>query len=133
MGTIHVPNGVDSKDLSHDPKVVDDYDCDPLVHRKITPNLFSEIMIAMKRVRHSRLSTPIPTQFLIAQEDKIVDSEATLNYAKSLNAKDKDIRMLHGFYHEVFNEVQKSDAWNLFKEWLEKWKTVDPTKNAELR
>lgn len=129
LNGIHVPNGIDSADLSHDPKICREYDKDPLVHRKITPQLFREIISTMKRVRHSRNSFPVPTQFLISGEDKIVDAEVTINFAKSLDCGHKDIRILHGFYHEVFNEVQKADAWNLLREWLFKWKTKEALQN----
>ncbi len=125
LNGIHIPNGIDSNDLSRDPEVCCDYDNDPLVHRKITPRLFHELVLAMKRVRLSRNSFPVPIQFLIAEEDRIVDPELTMDFAKRLDCVPNATQVLHGFYPEVFNEVQKANAWKLFQGWLFKWKTKE--------
>lgn len=131
LNTIHVPNGIDPKYLSHDPDEVAEYIADPLVHRKITPQLFGELITAMKRVREFKRKSPLPIQFLIAEEDRVVDPEIAINFAKSLQCGKKEVRVLHGFYHEIFNEVKKADAWNLCKEWLIQWRSQAATQKKE--
>ena len=118
LPALPVPNHIDAADLSHDPDVVHAYRSDPLVHDRITPRLFTEAAGAMGLVlqRADRLSDPL--LFLIAGEDRLVDSEKSLQFARRLPPEFTTIRHYPGMYHEVLNEVDRALPLRDLRDWV---------------
>jgi lysophospholipase len=90
--------------LSHDSNIVRAYREDPFVHDRITPRLFVEASRAMGTAfqRADRIVSPL--LILLAGADRIVDTERSLAFARSLRAADVTIRVYPDAYHEVLNE-----------------------------
>lgn len=120
---LHFPNGIAVDDLMHDKKKRAEFLADPLVHRKITISLFREMLGAIERVRDPKTALPLPVLLLYAGDDRIVDPEAEQKFAKNLKAKDKEVHGFRGFYHEIFNETKREEAYARFLDWLKKWTT----------
>jgi lysophospholipase len=110
---------IDADALSRDPDVVRAYRDDPLVHDTITPRLFVESSAAMGLAlqRSERISTPL--LFVLAGEDRIVDTQRSLAFARSVTARDVNIRVYPESRHEVLNEPDRTEALSEIANWIE--------------
>jgi alpha-beta hydrolase superfamily lysophospholipase len=117
-GSIQMVNEIDPKDISHDPQVISAYVADRLVHNKITPRLFTEMTTAMNQVCKRESGLEYPLLMMIPEEDKITDSEASLRFFRALKQRDKLLKTYPGFYHESFNEIEKTKAFEDLETWL---------------
>ena len=111
--------GLDASLISHDPEVVKAYVNDPLVfHGKTPARLAAEMLKAMLRVSAEAGTITLPFIVIQGSEDKLVDpGGAQLLYDKA-GSPDKTIKIYAGFYHEVFNEPEKSRVLGDVEAWL---------------
>ncbi len=111
-------NGIDPDALSRDAAVVRAYREDPLVHDRITPRLFTQASAAMGDVlrRSDRIRTPL--LFLLPGADRVVDTQRTLAFARSLAAPDVSIRVYPGHFHELLNEPDRAATVRELRDWL---------------
>ena len=118
LPAIPMDAGIDAKYLSHDPVVVSRYKDDPLVHGKITPRLFSEASMAMGLVMQRSERVRVPILFLLAGDDRIVDTRKSEAFARSLKISDVTIRVLQDYYHEVLNDYDRNIALHAIRDWV---------------
>lgn len=110
--------GIRAEHLSHDPDIVEAYRADPLVHDRITPRLFTELSTAMGLAlqRSDRIQEPL--LFMVAGDDRLVDTERSLTFARSITAADITIRVYPGYYHEILNEVDRAVIHREIRDWI---------------
>lgn len=119
-GKIHLPLIYTGKDLSHDPERANDFDSDTLIPRFITVRMAKEIIEASHRVRGLSYYMNVPCQFLIAGEDRIVDSESTALFAHGIDKRLTQIIHYPKAFHELWNEVDRFEIFETMKKWIEK-------------
>lgn len=127
---LHFPNGIKPEQLSHDKEILKEYANDPLVHNKVTIGLVREMLAAIDRVRRNKSALPFPALVLYGDQDSIVDPEALQKFAKNLQAVDKEVKEFRGFFHEVFNEKKRAQAYEIFLDWLNRWAKPQKQKAA---
>ena len=93
--------------LSHDSSVVDAYIRDPLVHRRISARLFTEMMDTMAQTRKNADAISIPILMQIAEEDRLVDPQRCRDFFKQVASADKTLHDYPGLFHEIYNEEQE--------------------------
>lgn len=93
--------------LSHDSSVVDAYIRDPLVHRRVSARLFTEMMDAMTRTYRNAEAISIPLLMQIAEEDRLVDPRRSRDFFKQVASADKTLHEYPGLFHEIYNEEQQ--------------------------
>jgi alpha-beta hydrolase superfamily lysophospholipase len=105
--SLTINNEIDSRLLSHDTEVVQAYDNDPLVHRRVTPRWFTAFLGAMEEAKKGapRMQTPLLLQ--VAGEDSLVAPEASRRFFESLSLRDKTLHVYEGLYHEIYNEAEE--------------------------
>jgi lysophospholipase len=118
FGGLQLDTGLDSALVSHDPRVVEMYNQDKLVHGKATARFFTEMLEAIRRAQ-SRDVLQVATQFLVPLADGLVDAQATLEFAGKLRQGGKRIMTYEGFFHESFNEMQKEKAFADLSTWIQ--------------
>jgi alpha-beta hydrolase superfamily lysophospholipase len=111
-------NRIDPAFLSHDPDVVAAYAGDPLVHDRITPRLFTEASHSMGLVfqRADRFDDPI--LFLLAGDDRVVDTRRTHALARGIPSGEVTIKVYPGMYHEVLNERDRALVFRDIRNWI---------------
>lgn len=111
-------NRIDPALLSHDPDVVAAYAADPLVHDRITPRLFTEASHSMGLVfqRADRFDDPI--LFLLAGDDRIVDTSRTQALARGIPSGEVTIKVYPGMFHEVLNERDRMLVFRDIRNWI---------------
>ena len=118
LPSLPIDAGIDPDYLSHDPLVVTQYRDDALVHGKITPRLFAEASAAMGQVFHRSDRIRVPLLFLLAGDDRIVDTRRSEAFARSLSVQDVTIRVLPNYYHEVLNDFDRAVALREVRDWI---------------
>jgi alpha-beta hydrolase superfamily lysophospholipase len=119
-----VGNGLNPKFISRDPKVVQAYVSDRRVHKKISPRLGQFIATAGPATVALADQWRIPTLLMYAGADKLVNPAGSRRFAKRA-AESKLIKpgtvtakCFDGYYHELFNEPQPLQVFELLKTWL---------------
>ena len=112
-----VPAGIRAEDLSHDPEVVRAYDNDPLVHGIMTPRLFREATAAAQFAELESPRLNVPLLFLLAGDDRIVDTDRSLSLARGLEG-DVVIHTFDGRYHELLFEPDRDDILGALRHWV---------------
>ena len=113
------PNGVNPKDLCHDPAVVEAYEKDPLVHRIIRARCAALLRQDMRDSFQWAGRMKIPCLILQAGADEVCDPKAAEAFARSVQAPLATFRLYPGLYHELFNEPQKDAVLADLLRWAE--------------
>jgi alpha-beta hydrolase superfamily lysophospholipase len=104
--------------MSHDAAAVQAYRDDPLVHDRITPRLFTEVSreMAVAFQRIDRIQGPI--LLLLAGADRVVDTERSLVFARSLSGRDVTLKVYPGYYHEILHESGAALVQRDINDWI---------------
>jgi alpha-beta hydrolase superfamily lysophospholipase len=117
-GSIQMGTGLDPSEISHDKEVVTAYVSDRLVHDKMTPSFFTSMLDAMGDTLKRDSGIEYPLQVLVPLQDRIVDSDVSLDFFRRLKHRDKRLKTYSGFYHEPFNELGKEQAFEDLVSWI---------------
>jgi alpha-beta hydrolase superfamily lysophospholipase len=117
-GRFAEPTGLPSSDLSHDNEVVEKYDNDPLVIGTATARWFTEVTANQDTVLEKAPGMDFPTLLIQAGDDRIVDNEKSDVLFDKIGSKNKVKKVMEGFFHENFNEIEKDKAFEVIKKWI---------------
>lgn len=121
LRTLQFPSGIDPNALTHDQEEVEKLKKDPICHTWITPALFSGMVTTMERANDFLKDIRVPTLFLLAGRDAIVDVDVAERFAKKLSVAFPNkikIRRFHSFFHEVVNEKRRDLAFREMEQWI---------------
>ncbi|MBI4040410.1 MAG: lysophospholipase [Deltaproteobacteria bacterium] len=110
--------GIDPKWISHDPKVVEAYEKDPLICRKVTLHLYQEMMKTMASVKAGAEFLNAPLLIQLGTQDEIVEAEVSKHYYHQVSCEFKALKIYDGLYHELMNELGKEAVFNDMKRWI---------------
>jgi acylglycerol lipase len=116
--TQSVPNQIDPYILSHDKKLCEKYAKDPMVFKTTTARWATEFFAKGDELLENAGKLKVPTLLLLAGSDKLVKMEASKEFAKKVTEKDFQLKVYDGFYHELFNEVEKEKVFRDVDAWL---------------
>ncbi|HEX2202168.1 MAG TPA: alpha/beta hydrolase [Longimicrobium sp.] len=111
-------NEIDPAELSSDPAYVRSYREDPLVHTRITPRLYTELMAHIGHAFAERGRFGHPLLFLVSGADTVVQAGATHRFAEGLTG-DVTVHRYDGFRHESLNEAGRARPIADLTAWLE--------------
>ncbi|HNK62524.1 MAG TPA: lysophospholipase [Anaerolineales bacterium] len=113
-----LPSGLDAKGLSHNPKVVETYLKDPLVHDKISFG-FGKTMLGITKwtLEHAgEFSRPL--LMLHGKEDPIAFPSGSIEFAAPLKEK-CTLVLWEGGYHELHNEPDQAEVFTTMTLWMD--------------
>ena len=93
--------------LSHDPQVEARYQSDPLVHFRASVRLYTEIQDRCGALPRELPKLKVPLLLMQAGSDRVVSPEAVKRLFPAVGSARKQLILYEGFYHELFNEVEK--------------------------
>ena len=114
-----VGNGLDPQYLSHDPKVVEAYVADPLVHDRISGRLARFIQDEAPPVLAQAPHWNVPTLLMYAGDDRLVDPAGSRQFAQVAPLEVVTSRCFDGMYHEIFNERDNEVVYVTLRQWLD--------------
>ena len=107
---------LDPTALSRDPDVVRAYLEDPLVQRKITASLASEMLSAMKRTAAAAVG--VPMLLLHGEDDRICPVAGSRSFYEKLTVTQRGLRTYPGLRHEIFNEPERAAVLGDLVGWI---------------
>jgi alpha-beta hydrolase superfamily lysophospholipase len=113
-----ISNEIRPEELSSDPAYIRSYREDPLVHTKITPRLYTELMAHIGRAAEDAGRLPHPLFFIAPTADTVVDAEAVRRFVEGL-AGDVTYRRYEGFRHESLNERERDRVVTDVAGWMD--------------
>lgn len=116
---LRVHNGLDPKWISHDPRVVQAYRADRLVHDRISARLAHYIHEAGLEVLAAAPRWTVPTLLMYAGADRIVSPRGSAGFAASAPAGLVESQAFPEMFHEIFNELGRNDVYARLKLWLD--------------
>ena len=112
-------NGLDPRQISHDPAVVNAYVKDKRVHNRISARLARFIDANGPRVVAAAPSWSVPTLLLYAGADCLVRPDGSRAFAAVAPRNMVTSQCLEDQFHEIFNEADPSAAYAALKTWLD--------------
>jgi acylglycerol lipase len=112
------PSGLNVSHISHDEKVVKEYNTDPLVHGKISVSLFHSAMSAAKYSLEHASELKVPTLIIHGADDLICSPEGSREFAGKTSIA--ELKIWDGGYHELHNEPFKEEIFKYIINWINK-------------
>ncbi len=114
--------------LAHDIEYVKETKKEGLYHNNIGARTFCGIYDAGKYAIENAGAIAIPTLFLQAGDDKLVDIEAAWEFER--NKSDLvDFRVLEGQFHEIHNDDQRNEVFETMRSFLQKNGIIQATED----
>lgn len=113
-----MPSDLNPEHLTHDREILERAAIDPLVHRMATSRWFTETTTAQRHIASAAAALKMPVLMLYSGEDRIVKAEVSEQFFASLASPDKSAVRYDGFYHEVFNEIDRERVFADLVDWL---------------
>jgi lysophospholipase len=104
--------------LSRDPRVVEAFINDPLVSSSVSARWFTGLMQAQHDTRARAHELEVPTLLMQSGADTLVDPDATRDWAAAAPSALVDYIEWDGFYHEMFNELEKERVFAAMLAWI---------------
>lgn len=117
---LHLPMFYRGKDLTRDPDRANDFDTDSLIPKFLSVRMAKEIIDASEKIIGLSYYLKIPSLFLIAGTDKIVDPMSTLLFAHGIDKQRAQVIQYPDHYHELWNEIDRQEIFQTMKEWVNK-------------
>ncbi|MBD0020876.1 alpha/beta fold hydrolase [Gordonia pseudamarae] len=110
---------LDAESISRDPKVVADYDNDPLVVRgKVPAGLGGALMTTMQSFPGRLPSLRIPLLVMHGGDDALTEPEGSRMVDRLAGSTDKTLIIYDGLFHEIFNEPERETVIGTTVDWL---------------
>ena len=120
LPAITLQSGLDAAAISRDTTIVDVYKTDPLVHDNASLGLGKAALSAIDLCFARAKEFPVPLLIIHGKADKIAYASGSEDFAELLRAEGKDVtlKIWDDLYHEVHNEPEKEEVFQLVIEWL---------------
>ncbi|MDO9548385.1 MAG: lysophospholipase [Candidatus Marinimicrobia bacterium] len=108
-----------SASISRDPRVVKDYDEDPLNYRGGIPARTGlELITAMNRIQLQMETITLPILIMHGSCDKMTDPSGSQELFDAVSSEDKTLKLYNGFYHEIHNDPEKQQVFDDIINWI---------------
>jgi acylglycerol lipase len=115
-----LPTSIDVRLLSRDTAVGEAYARDPLVSHAASAGWLRAIGRAQRDVRARAPQLRVPTLLMAASGDRLVDAEATRQFAREAPPNAVEFVWWDGFYHEILNDHGRGQVVAKIVDWLER-------------
>ncbi len=117
---------LDISQLSRDPKVVKNYQDDPLVfHGKFSARFAVELLSTIQAVRKRAPEFTLPLLLLGGGEDGIALEKDTRSVVAAISSQDKTLRIYPNLRHELISEPERDRVLADITHWLDERIGVD--------
>jgi len=108
---------VDRTHLSHDQGHLDSLEDLDLLHNFVTVRFYFEALRAAQQI----IDDPVidcPVLLLQGGDDRVTSQAAVEAFYTELRAPAKDLKIYPGFFHELHNEIGRSEVFKFLLEWM---------------
>lgn len=114
-----LPTSIEPGHLTKDEFFLNQYIQDPLIFRHVTSRLYTEVLAKYDEISDKAFRIRNPLFFQISGRDLVVSSEKTKEIFKNLTAPDRQIKLYHGYLHEIYNEIGREEPISDLLKWLD--------------
>jgi alpha-beta hydrolase superfamily lysophospholipase len=111
-------SGIDPAGLCRDPAVVRAYLDDPLIRRRMTLALATELLDAVTRTAAAGAHVRVPMLLLHGEADPICPARGTRAFHAQLRGPGHRLRVYPKLRHEIFNEPEQEQVFEDVLAWL---------------
>jgi alpha-beta hydrolase superfamily lysophospholipase len=115
--TLAMWNEIGPEATSRTPEVWAEMNTDPLVHHVATPRWFNEVRATQARLLQTAATLKVPTFMPVAGDDRLVDAEASLRFAKDAGAV-VEVKVYECLFHELYLEPERERVITDIVQWL---------------
>jgi alpha-beta hydrolase superfamily lysophospholipase len=115
---VPMPTHIDVSVLSREPGVGEAYARDPLVSHAASAGWLRAIGDAQRDVRARAPQLRVPTLLMASGGDRLVDPEATRQFAREAAPDVVEFVWWDGFYHEMLNDIGREQVLDRIVQWL---------------
>ncbi|HKE15547.1 MAG TPA: lysophospholipase [Kofleriaceae bacterium] len=119
LPSFSLPNEIDIEKLTHDAGKLAERRVDTLCHDVAGARWYNEALAAQAWVREFAHRVAVPTLWLVAADDVLVDPEASREVHARIDKARADWHLFEGLYHEVMNETDRAVAFALVRSFLD--------------
>jgi len=116
--TLSLPTGLDSRHLTHDAAIVAAYEKDAMIFSVASSRWYTEITEAQPRILERADQMDRPFLLMAAGDDRICDVNAARDFFQRFGGADKSETIYEGFYHEIFNEIDRDEPITELVAWI---------------
>jgi alpha-beta hydrolase superfamily lysophospholipase len=112
-------NELDVADLTHNLEIVELQRNDPYNHGKISTRAFVEFINTQKEVLEKAKYLKMPILIMHGDKDKLAALSGSKDFYAAVGSKEKLLKIYEGFYHEIFNELDRDRVIKDLVKWLD--------------
>ena len=110
--------GLDSANMSRDPKVVERLDSDPMAHGRGTARLGTEVVDTIAWVRQRAGDLKVPVLLQHGEDDKVALPDGTRWFFNRVVHPDKELKTYPGGYHNLFVDINWKEVLTDIDAWV---------------
>lgn len=115
-----IPKSMDRNAISRDPRVVDEYEADPLACHFNTLNQGNEILNALEKIPDHLSALTMPLVIFHGTADRLVRCEGSFLILQGAASRSKELHFFPGGYHELHNDLDREIYYSLLNQWLDR-------------
>tara|TARA_B100001248_G_scaffold240180_1_gene205955 strand:+ start:13928 stop:14767 length:840 start_codon:yes stop_codon:yes gene_type:complete len=119
--SIALNNEIDFKSLSHDKKIIQEYENDALRHNKISSRVYLGFIETFPKVMAAAAKLQMPVFLQYSGDDHLVSVSATEKFYDLLGSSEKEKIKYTSMYHEIYNEVDRELVYKDLIKYLRKY------------
>ena len=106
--------------VTRDPRVVKEYESDPLILSALSARFWAECLKTIAWVRDHASDWELPLLVLHGSEDQNMPIEDIKEFFGDLTCEDKELITYEGGYHCPYNDLQKEQVFSDIEKWIDK-------------
>jgi lysophospholipase len=110
-------NEIKISQLTHDIEKQNEAKKDPLFHSKASPGIYVSLNQWVDEILDKPQEIEVPLCIAVGSDDPVCNPNATEKYYQELNTHKKFLNF-QGFYHEIFNEVERQKVYEELLKWI---------------
>lgn len=112
--------GLNNKDFSRDPAVVESMNNDLLIKGESQPAQTAAAMIrADERLRKEFPQITLPLLIMHGTEDKATKPSGSQHFYEQAGSRDKTLKLYEGHYHDLLNDIDKEVVMADIRQWID--------------
>lgn len=119
-------NELQYRDLTRDEDKIKSYEADTFRHDKISPGVYLGMVDGFKVAFENTDKFDLPMLMIVAGQDRIVSTPKAMEFFEELPAKNKKIEIFSDSLHEVFNDLDREEAYKFLKSYLKEVANAKP-------
>jgi alpha-beta hydrolase superfamily lysophospholipase len=110
---------IDANHVSRDPKVVADYQADPLVYRgKVPAGIGKALLVVGEKMHLLAPGITAPLLVVHGEDDRLVAAEGSRRLVEHVGSRDVELKIYPELFHEVFNEPERDQVLDDVVSWI---------------